>query len=255
MDIDITSLLEDWPFDVENNIRRIEDHDGNELIQVRVEDGPFRGILQMNLDGRPDGTQPHGQDFALEYYEARYGASSRPSTDEGFILSRKACEELFDESRRIYERYVFLLQLADYDRVIADTTRNMRLFRFVNRHAAHEDDRTNLERWWPYVLRVHGTARCLRAAQNGDHDQAVKIISDVRREITELSDVDAQEFFVERERSLEALDSLESSLDEQREPTRREALEIELDRALANEAYELAATLRDELQGLDDVRG
>jgi excinuclease UvrABC helicase subunit UvrB len=130
----------------------------------------------------------------------------------------------------------------------------MRLFRFVNRHAAHEDDRTNLERWWPYVLRVHGTARCLRAAQNGEREEAVKILNDVRREIEALKDVDAQEFFVERERSLEALDSLESSLDEQREPTRRETLEIELDRALANEAYELAATLRDELQALDDIR-
>ncbi|HCN10432.1 MAG TPA: hypothetical protein DIT01_21085 [Lentisphaeria bacterium] len=82
----------------------------------------------------------------------------------------------------------------------------------------------------------------------------MKIINDVRREIEELKEVDAQEFFVERERSLEALDSLESSLDEQREPTRRETLEIELDRALENEAYELAADLRDELQGLDDIR-
>ena len=114
---------------------------------------------------------------------------------------------------------------------------------------------------WREAIRIDPDDAVIRSSfagalkQHGDRDEAVKILNDVRREIGALKDVDAQEFFVERERSLEALDSLESLLDEQREPTRRETLEIELDRALANEAYELAATLRDELQGLDDIRG
>ena len=37
-------------------------------IQIRVDQGAFQGILQLNLDGRPDGRRPHGQDFALDYY-------------------------------------------------------------------------------------------------------------------------------------------------------------------------------------------
>ena len=50
-------------------------------------------------------------------------------------INLSACEELFDEGARVYERYAFLLQLKDYRRVVQDTERNMVLFRFVNRYA------------------------------------------------------------------------------------------------------------------------
>jgi hypothetical protein len=246
METDISQLLEEWPHDPDNNIRRVEDADGNELIQVRVEDGPFRGILQMNIEGRPDGTRPHGCDYVLDFFEAKKLRAQQP-----FQLTHNDCKELFDESRRVYERYVFLLQLADYPRVIEDTNRNMRLFRFVHEHAGGEDDRINLQRWWPYVLRINGTARSLLAAQSGDRDHALSIVAAVRREIDELNEIDTEEFHAERTRSLEALNNLEKSLIDQQEATPRQSLQKDLAAALAKEAYELAAELRDRIQALE----
>ena len=54
MNEDIGQILENWPFDPENSIRKVIDPSGVEKIQVRVDQGAFQGVLQMNLDGRPD---------------------------------------------------------------------------------------------------------------------------------------------------------------------------------------------------------
>ncbi|MDA0709330.1 MAG: hypothetical protein O3B73_03860, partial [bacterium] len=134
---DIGPLLKNWPFSQDNSIRKIIDEDGTEKIQVRVDQGAFQGILQMELDGRPDGHKPHRSPFLLDYFQnKRDQYVEKNGKDEGFELTESNCAELFDESRQIYERYVFLLQMQDYDRVIQDTERNMDLFRYVNHYAA-----------------------------------------------------------------------------------------------------------------------
>ena len=50
MNEDIGQILENWPFDPENSIRKVIDSSGVEKIQVRVDQGAFQGVLQMNLD-------------------------------------------------------------------------------------------------------------------------------------------------------------------------------------------------------------
>lgn len=246
MDSDITRLLEDWTFDPEANVRKIEGEDGIEKIQVRVDQGAFQGILQLNLDGRPDGKRPYDTDYVLDHYEEL----SRQEGAGSFELDAEACKELFDESARIYGRYVFLLQIKEYDRVIDDTERNMRLFRFVNRHAATEEDRNNLQKWWPYILRIHATARAMQATDGDDYEEALQILADTRQQIETLSEVEAEEFFAEKERSLEALDELVDELAGKRPLSQREQLEKDLQMAIANENFEQAARLRDQLRDL-----
>ena len=67
MSQDLTRILDEWTFDPQANVRRIAGDDGVEKIQVRVDQGAFQGILQLNLDGRPDGRKPHGRDFAQDH--------------------------------------------------------------------------------------------------------------------------------------------------------------------------------------------
>ena len=179
MEEDITELLGAWSFDPETNVRKIRGADGVEKIQVRINQGAFQGILQIDLDGRPDGCRPHGQNFALDYYQNSLQKYRQQNDlkDDGFTLDSQACEELFEEGARIYERYAFLLQLKEYPRVIRDTERNMQLFRFVNRYAGEENDKSNLEKWWPYVLRINGTARAFAARDEGDFTEALDIVS------------------------------------------------------------------------------
>ena len=102
---DIGGILKNWPYDPDSSIRRITDPEGTEKIQVRVDQGAFQGVLQMELDGRPDGRRPHNRSFALDFFkETLQNHILDMETDEGFLLKRNHCKELFDESRRLYER-------------------------------------------------------------------------------------------------------------------------------------------------------
>lgn len=251
---DITYLLQDWAFDPEANVRRIEGEDGIEKIQVRIDQGAFQGILQLDLDGRPDGRRPYGSAFALDHFREdleRY-RHQHNADDEGFSLEPEACKELFEEGSRLYERYVFLLQLKDYKRVIRDTERNMNLFRFVNRYASEEDDRLNLEKWWPYILRIHGTARAMIACEEEAYDRALEVVEETRERIGACRVVEAEEFDAEMERSEQALNELQREVEDRRPLSRLEQLQRMQEDAVAREDFERAALLRDELRKLQE---
>jgi hypothetical protein len=254
MNEDIGQILENWPFDPENSIRKVIDPSGVEKIQVRVDQGAFQGVLQMNLDGRPDGRRPHDADFAFDHYkDSQETHLEKEGSLDGFELSEEECQELFDESRRIYERYVFLLQIQDYDRVIRDTEQNMDLFRFVNTYAEREEDQGNLEKWWPYIIRIHGVARVMIAMQDDDFESAAEIIDEARERIKALDQVDAEEFRIEKRRSVQALDDLEQELLSKRPLNLLDRLKKELGDAIDQEAFERAAKLRDRIRELEEL--
>ncbi len=68
MSKDIGTLLNEWEYDPFNHVRKIVGEDGREKIQVRVE----LGILQMEVDGRPDGKRPYGMESLLDYYQSQF---------------------------------------------------------------------------------------------------------------------------------------------------------------------------------------
>jgi hypothetical protein len=247
---DITAILKAWRFDPEANVRKIQGEDGVEKVQVRIDQGAFQGILQLNLDGRPDGHKPHGYDFALDHY--RSALEKNCEDDAQFSLGQAECKELFDEGARLYERYAFLLQLKDYQRVVRDTERNMSLFRFVNRYAEQEEDRLNLEKWWPYILRINGTARAILTGEKQDYVQALEIVEQTREQIRQCAEVDVEEFYAEQERSERALDELQRNLQAKIPLSHLQQLQRMLETAIAKEDFERAALLRDELEKLRD---
>lgn len=254
MSQDISGILQNWEFDPQANVRKIWGDDGAQKVQVRVDQSAFQGVLQMNLDGRPDGKRPYGCEFALDYHRGaleKYRAT-RTGDDAGFSLDRNTCQELFDESSRVYGRYVFLLQIKEYQRVIRDTERNMQLFRFVNAYGEEPEDRANLEKWWPYILRIHATARAMLAFQQQQYERAFGVIREAQERIAGLPEVEAEEFFVERERSQQALSELAEELRRSRPLSREEQLQQELRAAIEREEFEKAALLRDQLKRLQD---
>ncbi|MEZ5277236.1 MAG: UvrB/UvrC motif-containing protein [Opitutaceae bacterium] len=255
MKYDIGDLLKDWPASDTENVRKITDANGVEKIQVRVDQGAFQGILQMNLDGRPDGRRPHRRDFVLDHFKDRLAHHlSQSGNDDAFTLSEADCAELFNESYRIYQRYVFLLQVEDYPRVVRDTERNMEVFRFVNRYADRQEDRMHLERWWPYIIRINATATAHLHLDNDDFDRALLTVVTAEKRIRSLDPVDAEEFELEKKRSLEALAALALEIEAKRPLTRTEQLESAMADAVAREDYETAARLRDQLSNLNASR-
>src|SRR5690348_9843892 len=54
---DIDRVLQEWPYQPgEISARLVRAADGREVVQMRVE----MGLLQLETDGRPDGTRPSG---------------------------------------------------------------------------------------------------------------------------------------------------------------------------------------------------
>jgi len=244
MDHDISRILEEWPYG-DQNLRKIVGPDGREKIQVRVCINTFHGILQFYCDGRPDGSQPHDGAFALDYYAERLQGD-----EAGTPLTREQVAELFEESAMVYQRYVVLLQIGDFARVIRDAERNMALFRFVHEHAKEEEDRNALEKWWPYILRIHATASALQRLQQKDYAAALETVQEARTRIDGLEPLDDETFQFERDRSTQALDDLQKTIEQQRPLTEVERLERLRDRAVAEEQYETAARLRDQIDNL-----
>jgi len=248
---DIGPILEGWPLGEGSNVRKIVGADGTEKVQIRVLLQGFHGILQFNCDGRPDGQRPHGREFALDHYEELARRQSKASGSlEPFTLTHEQAAELFEESSITYQRYIVLLQMNDYQRVIRDTARNMELFRFVAEHAAEPDDRKQLAKWWPYIIRIHHTARIMLRLEEEDYSAAMNIVEEGRGELEELAPQDDETFTIEMARSKKALDELEKAIDDRRPLSELELLERERDEAVRREDYERAAELRDRIQDL-----
>ncbi len=62
--VDLRKLLKGWTYDPENDARLLRGDDGREILQVRT----ILGIEQYEMDGRPDGSRPHGMESAFDLY-------------------------------------------------------------------------------------------------------------------------------------------------------------------------------------------
>jgi len=247
MSKDIGGLLNEWEYDPFSHVRKIIGEDGKEKIQVRVE----LGMLQMEVDGRPDGKRPYGMESLLGYYESLLQEHiSKHRTEEGFELDGEACEELRQEGLLYYHRYVLFFELGDYERTVSDTERNGRLFDFVWKYAKDKKDAFALEQYRAYIIRMNASARALREAQLHNYDSAVRHVRDAIEKIEDLPPVDNPTFLFEKKRSLSVLSGMLKELQARRPPSKMDILRNELSRAIDEERFEDAARLRDEISKL-----
>jgi len=244
--VDLRRILKQWPYDPENDARIVPGDDGLEVLQVRTPSG----IEQYELDGRPDGTQPHGKDSALDYYLEQLEAARAEGRESEFELGMDDCSELFNEGTLFYFRYVKLFQLKDWTRTIRDTARNLRVFDFVHRYAQREEDQQFLEKWRPYILRVNASASAMLALEKRAYDKALRVTHEAISRIEGLSDHDDDTFRFERERSIDGLRDLEAQIQRNRPLTELEKLERLLHRAIEQQEFERAAELRDRIRAL-----
>ncbi len=103
MGLDVKELMDGWDCpDGEVGARLIVGRDGPEVVQLRIE----LGVLQMSLEGRPDGLRYHGMTNALEYieHELKHGTSQ---------VSAEAWAELEREFSQYNYRRVALSNLVD----------------------------------------------------------------------------------------------------------------------------------------------
>ena len=243
---DLRKILKAWPYDPDNDARILRGDDGREVLQVRT---PL-GIEQYEMDGRPDGLRPHGMESALEYHERRLAQARFSGRESDFDLNPQECGELIQEGTLFYFRYVRLFQLKDWARTLRDTARNLRAFDFLHRYARREEDQQFLEKWRPYILRVHASAAAMLEVERGAYDQALKLVQEAIRNIKSLDDLEDDTFKFEQERSLMALRELQSQVEKNRPLSELEQLEHQLQRAIGRQEFERAAQLRDRIREL-----
>lgn len=235
-----------WPYDPEDDARIITGEDGRQILQVRT---PL-GIEQYEMEGRPDGLRPHGRESALDFYVDELEKARHAGREKDFELSARDCAELFNEGTLYYFRYVRLFQLKDWVRTIRDTTRNLRAFDFVHQYAEREEDRSFLEKWRPYIVRVNATASAMLAMDKHAYDRALKLVKEAIQTVEGLEEADDETFRFERDRALTGLQELLSQIRKNRPLSELEQLEQQLRRAIDRQEFEKAAQLRDRIRAL-----
>lgn len=255
MGLDISRILEGWSYDPDDvRVRIVTGDDGREKIQLRLD----LGLLQMEMNGRPDGTQPEGAESWLDHYEARAAKRAHDKPEAAPMrLSHDDCQRLLAEGVQYYHRYVSFWNLKRYDLCERDTARNLRLFAFVRKHARQERDKLLFDQWRPYVLMMHARAVATPRVARHELQPALEAIDAGIEGIREFLAEYNQE---ERAEECQELQQLERWRDEllnitgEQTPsdpaTPGEQLRADLMAAVADERYEDAARLRDQLRAL-----
>lgn len=260
MDDDITPILERWPFEPGRiNARAIVAGDGTRRIQVRLD----LGVIQMFADGRPDGQRPFGFPSLLEYHESRLdvleggreGEDPEPADDEPkgeLVLSAEECRSLRDEAVQYYHRYVAMFALEDFEAVVRDTSRNLRVLDLCRKHAEREEDRRMLEQFRPYVMMLRARALAGQLLKEGESKAAVLALEDGLEQLRRHFQESDQPQMFERSSEVQMLQNLRDALVPKLPVSQKAELKQRLARALEQENYELAAILRDELNGIKE---
>ncbi len=244
---DLSEILASWPFEPGRiNARIVPGDDGEPRIQVRLD----LGIIQMRTTGRPDGEKPFGFDSLLEYYEARADEALEDPEPEHFALTPEDCRALREEAVQYYHRYVALLVLEEFDGVVRDTSRNLRVLDLCARHAQTEQDRAMLEQFRPYITMMRARAIASQALKDNEPKAAILAIDEGLEALRRFfSDAGQPQLF---ENSGEVLRGMRDSLVPKLPVSQKSELHQRLALALEQENYELAAILRDELRLLKD---
>lgn len=243
MSLDLNSLLRDWPHEPGAiKVRRVKGLDGRDKIQLRID----LGLLQMEMEGRPDGRRPHNCESYLVYHQRR--AIRAAERGEAYELTPEQCGELQQEGIQYYHRYLSLFQIEEFEGVIRDTQRNLDLFTFVEEHSSREDLVWSFQQFRPYVLMMKTRASASLLLNKGKFGEAIREIEKGRERIVEFYQ---QSAFPELEAKSSELGFLDEWLEEvraKRPLTKLEVMEREMERAIAGERYERAAELRDAIR-------
>ena len=131
---DIDDIFVDWAFSPEIALARlVHASDGRYVLQMRVE----LGVLQMEVNHRPDGTTPAGFKTYLSYLK------HLEAKQEGcFVLQQEHWQEAIRKLRQFHQRRICWLALGRYSGVIRDADHTLVLMGFLHAHTAKESKKS-----------------------------------------------------------------------------------------------------------------
>ena len=257
MSEDISKILRDWEFDPDDvTVRLVDGDDGRQKVQIRVD----LGLLQMEMHGRPDGMRPENCDSWLDYYELKVRQRQENHEEEDWKLAAEDCGRLLREGIQFYHRYVAFWHLKLYHLCARDTQRNLRLFAYVRKHARNMRDRLQFDQWRPYVTMMHTRAVAFSLVEAEEFEKALQEIdsgiSGIRAFLDEYDQTDQADECSELTNLLEWREEIGAayakrsagSQDAAESQGAASELRERLEAAVAEERYEEAARLRDQIR-------
>ncbi len=234
---DIDRLLKDWPYEPGEVLARIaKARDGRDVIQMRVE----MGILQMEVNRRPDGQRPNGFDT---YYDHLLAEALHAGKE--FELTEEQCSEADREFMQYYHRRICWLSLREFHLAARDADHTLAFMDFVAAHCNDEEWIVSHEQYRPFVMFHQVQARALAKLEDDGAEGAIgEINAGLKRFHDLFAKYDAEERY-EDDELVRRLEELKESLREHYSVGR--TLDEQLADAVAAEQYELAAKLRDQL--------
>ncbi len=234
---DIDRILQDWPYrQGEVVARQVKAADGRQVLQMRVD----MGLLQLEVEGRPDGQRPGGAETYLEFLVAL-------SIHEGddFQLTPEHCGEADREFFQFYHRRICWLALRKFREAARDADHSLALMDFVRNRSASEEWVMAHEQYRPFVMFHRVQAGALAELEEHGPEAAIE---EINRGLDRFRKLFAQYDALDQFDS----DELVARLIELKESMRTHyhvgrTLPEQLADAVAAEQYELAAKLRDQL--------
>lgn len=241
MSQDIDTALQGWEFKPGVvQARLVAASDGRQVIQMRVD----LGVLQIETSGRPDGMRPHGSDTYFEYL--RQQSSMSAAAGQPFTLGEEQCQEADREFLQFYHRRLCWLALRNYVRAMADADHTLGFMDFIGAHSPSEEYTKDHEQYRGFVLFQRTQAAAALAVEQHNPEAAIDAINEGLERLRAFFTAHGREDLIDHDVLLDHLRQLGQSLRQSHgiEATLRE----QLDRAVANEEYETAARIRDELK-------
>lgn len=243
---DIGPILKNWDYNADDlNVRIINGVDGQPKLQMRLD----LGLLQLELDGRPDGQRPHRCDSYLTFYEKKAERHAESKREKPFRLSPLDCLKLQQEAIQYYHRYLALMKLKDYPRVVRDTSRNLRVFDLVAKFADNEEIAWSFEQYRAYVIMMNTRAHVSICLEKKEFDSALQFIADGIEKLKNFYQTYAERLD-NNDYELEFLQQWAQEIIAKRPLSLGERLHQELAEAVRIENYEKAALLRDQIAEL-----
>ena len=245
---DLKPILEDWNYRPgQTTVRKVAGLDGKEKLQLRLQ----LGLLQMEANGRPDGTRPYGFESLLEYFTSVIEKLKKDNKESDFQLSEQDCADIREETLQYYYRYLSLFDLGDYGNVVRDTDRNLMVFDLVKTYAKTDADKYSLEQYRPYVVMMNSRSRANIALKANDFLAAHKALQEGMEQVQKFFADYSQPNLAEKSEEYRILRKEDDQL---RDRLPRDPLEVLRDRltsAVKDERFEEAARLRDKIKKFD----
>lgn len=235
----IDDILKGWEYDPESvSVRVVSGEDQRQLLQMRID----MGIMQIEVEDRPDGEKPHGFPTYLDYLLNQIDLQG-----QDLILNDEQCNEVDREFMQYYHRRICWRQLHRFDLALQDADHTLALMDVCKKHSPDDQWTLAHEQYRPFVMYHRTEAAAHKALEAEGAEEAIAQINVGLESLREVfREYEAEEQFDD--------DELVKRLISLREEWRHQyevgaTLKERLADAIAKEEYELAAKLRDQLEG------